>query len=170
MKQTVLADEQFDELPEKGYLKEIIWENDASSISELNWDIHVKKRGRTTGVSYGIIAGVQGIMKSSQGGPRRESWALPEALSTSLYEFSNKGDSGTLVWTDKGVAVGMIIASWTTAFEDSPVKAVILQNGYWDTKNIPFFRNGSLISQDCYHLWLIALSVWWRALRWYLIM
>jgi hypothetical protein len=132
---------QTDDLPEKGYLKEIVWKNDASSIGELQWDIRVKKRGRTTGVTYGIIAGVHGVMKSSRGGPRREFWALPEALSTSLYEFADKGDSGSLVWTDEGVAVGIIIAGWIAMFEHPPVQAVILPNRYWDTKNIPFFRH-----------------------------
>ena len=130
-----------DDLPEKGYLKEISWENDASRVDELQWDIHVKKRGRTTGVTYGIIAGVHGVMKSSKGGPRREFWALPEALSTSLYAFSDRGDSGSLVWTNDGVAVGIIIAGWTATFEHPPVQALILPHRYWDTKNIPFFRN-----------------------------
>ena len=130
-----------DESPEEGYLKEIVWENDASSIAELQWDIHVKKRGRSTGVTYGIIAGVHGVMKSSEGGPRREFWALPEALCRSLYAFSDKGDSGALVWTDKGAAVGIIIAGWTALFEQPPIMAVVLPNDYWGTKNIPFFRH-----------------------------
>ena len=131
----------YDERPEKGYLKEIVWKKEPLSVAELQWDIRVKKRGRSTGVTYGFIAGVHGVMKSSAGGPRREFWALPEALSSSLYAFSDKGDSGALVWTDKGAAVGIIIAGWTAAFENPPVMAVILPNGYWDTKNIPFFRH-----------------------------
>lgn len=129
------------ERPEKGYLEEIDWKKEPLSVAELQWDMHVKKRGRSTGVTYGIIAGVHGVMKSSADGPRREYWALPEAPSTSLYEFSNKGDSGALVWTDKGDAVGIIIAGWTALFERPPVMAVVLPNGYWDTKNIPFFRH-----------------------------
>ena len=121
-------------------MKEIVWKSEASSIAELQWDIRVKKRGRSTGVTYGIIAGVHGVMKSSEGGPRREFWALPEASSL-LYKFSDKGDSGALVWTDKGVAVGIVIAGWTAIAERPLVMAVILPNGYWDTKNIPFFRH-----------------------------
>lgn len=130
-----------DKLPIKDFLRDVVWENDATSIDELQWDIRVKKRGRSTAVTYGIIAGVHGIMKSSEGGPRREFWALPEAFSTSLYEFSSQGDSDALVWTDKGVAVGVIIAGWTATFENPPAMAVILPNGYWGTKNIPFFRH-----------------------------
>jgi hypothetical protein len=82
-----------------------------ASASYNGMHIRVKKRGRSTGVTYRIIAGMHGVMKSSEGGPRREFWALTEALSTSMYDFSNQGDSGALVWTDGGVAVGIIIAA-----------------------------------------------------------
>jgi hypothetical protein len=71
----------------------------------------------------------------------KEFWALPEALSTSLYHFGDHGDSGPLVWTKEGKAVGIIIAAWTAMFDKSSVRAVILPNGYWDIKNILFFRD-----------------------------
>ena len=88
-------------------------------------------------------------------------WALPEALSTSLYEFSNKGDSGALVWTDKGDAVGIVIAGWTALFERPPVMAVVLPNGYWDTKNIAFsdMKMDLSISRDCLCSQFLVLSV-----------
>lgn len=83
-----------DKLPEKGYLKEVIWENDASSITELQWDIRVKKRGRSTGVTYGIIAGVHRVMKSSEGGSRRE-FGLSRKLSPHrCINFLIKGIQG----------------------------------------------------------------------------
>lgn len=91
---------------------------------------------------YGIIAGVHGVLKA--GGAkitRKEFWALPEALSTSLYHFGDHGDSRSLVWTKEGEAVGIIIAGWTAMFDKSSVRAVILPNGYFDTKNILFFRD-----------------------------
>ena len=131
-----------DPLPPRGYLAESEWAKEAITVGSLKYDIQVKKRGCATGVTYGIIAGVHGVLKA--GGAktaRKEFWALPEALSTSLYHFGDRGDSGSLVWTKEGEAVGIIIAGWTATFDKSSVRAVILPNGYWDTKNIPFFRD-----------------------------
>jgi hypothetical protein len=91
---------------------------------------------------YGIIAGVHGVLKA--GGAkiaRKEFSARPETLSTSLYHFGDHGDSGSLVWTKEGETVSMDIAGWTAMFDKSSVRAVILPNGYWDTKNIHFFRD-----------------------------
>jgi hypothetical protein len=85
---------------------------------------------------------VHGVLKA--GGAktvRREFWALPEALDTSLYSFSTPGDSGSLVWTDRGEAVGMIFAGWTVMFENPPVIAAVLPTGYWDMKSVPFHRH-----------------------------
>jgi len=127
--------------PSDGYLAELDWENDAKTVGPLRYDIRVKKRGCTTGVTFGIIAGVYGVYKSQPQRARREFWALPEALSTTLYAFGDRGDSGALVWTVDGEAVGIVIAGWTVAFDKPKLQAAILPNGYWDTKNIPFFRD-----------------------------
>jgi len=135
------TDRIIDSRPSKGYLAEFAWENDAITVGPLRYDIRVKKRGCATGVTFGIIAGVYGVYKSQPQRARREFWALPEALSTSLYEFGNRGDSGALVWTVDGEAIGIIIAGWTVAFDKPSLHAAILPNRYWDTKNIPFFRD-----------------------------
>jgi hypothetical protein len=128
--------------PTTGYLAEREWENNPSSVGPLRWDIHVKKRGRTTDVTYGFIAGVHGVLKAVGAKTvRREFWALPDALSTSLYSFSEPGDSGSLVWTDRGEAVGMVFAGWTVMFENPPVIAAVLPTGYWDMKSVPFHRH-----------------------------
>jgi hypothetical protein len=133
--------DRIEDLLPRGYLGELDWENDPSTVGRLRYDIRVKKRGRATGATYGIIAGVYGVYKSRRELARREFWALPEALSTSLYEFAEHGDSGSLVWTNDGEAVGIVISGWTVAFDRPQLHAAILRNGYWDTKNIPFFRD-----------------------------
>jgi hypothetical protein len=134
------SDVFYDPLPTNGYLAEIQWSAEADSVGNLQYDVQVKKRGAVTGVTYGIVAGVHGVLKSAgESAVRKEFWVLPEALSSSLYEFADKGDSGALVWTKDGEAVGVVIAGWTTAFEG--VRAVILPNLFWDTKNIPFPRD-----------------------------
>lgn len=74
------------------------------------WDKYVKKRGRSSGVTYGIVAGVHSVMRHSDTGVRREFWVLPETKSTSSWEFSEHRDSGSLVWTTYGEALAMIIA------------------------------------------------------------
>lgn len=127
--------------PPRGYLAKLDWENDPTTVGRLRYDIRVKKRGCATGVTYGIIAGVYGVYKSRAEPARREFWALPEELSTGLYAFGDHGDSGSLVWTIDGEAVGIIISGWTIAFDKPKLHAAILPNRYWDTKNIPFFRD-----------------------------
>ena len=92
-------------------------------------------------MTFGIIAGVYGIYKSQPQRARREFWALTEALSTGVYAFGDRGDSGALVWTIDGEVVGIVISGWTVAFDKPGLQAAILPNGYWDTKNIPFFRD-----------------------------
>ena len=140
-----------DPLPPKGYLSELEWAKEPITVGPLRYDIQVKKRGAATGVTYGIIAGVHGVLKAGGAATsRKEFWALPEAPSTSLYGFGDHGDSGSVVWTKDGEAVGIVIAGWAAMFDKPPVRAAILPNGYWDTKNIPFFemRRGTSISRN----------------------
>jgi hypothetical protein len=128
-----------DPLPPRGYLAELNWAKEPITVGSLRYDIQVKKRGASTGVTYGVIAGVYGVLKAGgAAAARKEFWAL---LSTSLYQFGDRGDSGSLVWTKDGEAVGIIIAGWTVMFDKPAVRAAILPNRYWDTKNIPFFRD-----------------------------
>ena len=72
---------------------------------------------------------------------RREYWALPEQHSRSLYEFSTNGDSGSLLWTNKGKAVVIIIAGWFAKFDVPPVIAATLPDDYWGMKSVPFPRD-----------------------------
>jgi hypothetical protein len=134
----------YDPLPSQSYLSQIQWSAEADSVGTLQFDDQVKKRGAATGVTYGIVAGVHGVVKSAgEGAVRKEFWVLPEVLSATSYEFADKGDSGALVWTRDGEAVGVVIAGWTAAFEG--VRAVISPNGFWDTQNIPFPRDAGRV-------------------------
>jgi hypothetical protein len=64
-------------------------------------------------------------------------------FSPSTPKFIDKGDSGALVWTDEEIAVEIIIAGWTSAFENPPLKAVILPNQHRDTQNNRY-KDGSI--------------------------
>lgn len=136
----------YDPRPKSGYLKSLDWALDASHTGPLMWDKYVKKRGRSSGVTYGVIAGVHSVMRHSNTGVRREYWVLPEAKSKTLWEFGEHGDSGSLVWTTDGEAVGMVIAGWTSMFEKPPIHMIITPEYVWDVKNIPLYRqiDGSL--------------------------
>src|SRR5947207_7605493 len=87
----------------------------------LMYDKYAMKRGWSTGVTYGIIAGVYSVMRHLNTGIRREFWVLLEDKSMTLWQFSEKGDSGALVWTSDGKAVGMVIAGWTVTFDRPPL-------------------------------------------------
>src|SRR5277367_6037063 len=110
-------------------------------MGKLRYDIYVKKRGVSSNVTFGMIAGVHVVLKSGGKPARKEYWTLAEENSGSLYEFSAKGDSGSLVCTNKGDAVGIIIAGWHAIFDVPPVLAAVLPNEYWDMKGIPFPRD-----------------------------
>ena len=138
----------FDPLPEGDFLKSLDWASDATEIGTLMYDKYVMKRGRSTGVTYGIVAGVYSVMRHSDTGVRREYWVLPEEKSRSLWEFSKHGDSGALVWTSDGKAVGMVLAGWTVMFDKPPLHMIItpLPEEIWDVGRIPLYRqsDGSL--------------------------
>ena len=127
----------YDGLPTRQYPPELSWTEEATKIGSLQFGIPVKKRGRMSGVTYGNIAGIHAVLKSAgQAGNRREFWALPGLLSRSSYEFANRGDLGSLVWTANG-QVGVVIAGWASL--SYGVRAVV-PPGHWVGKNILFPR------------------------------
>ena len=96
------GDQFYDPLPPPGYLRSIDWATDATEIGTLMYDKYVMKRGRSTGVTYGIVAGVYSMMRHSNTDVRREFWVIPEDKSTTLWQFTEKGHSGALVRTSDG--------------------------------------------------------------------
>lgn len=110
-----------DPLSQDDYLRSIDWASidwapDVTEIGMLMYDKYIMKRGRSIGVTYGIV-GVYSVMRYSNIGVMREFWVLSEDKSTILWQFSKKGDSGVLVWTFDGKTVGIIIAKWTVMFD-----------------------------------------------------
>ena len=71
---------------------------------------NTSRRGRSSGATYGIVAGMLAVMRHSDTGLRREFWVLLEEKLSTLWQFSERGDSGAQVWTVDGQAVGMVIA------------------------------------------------------------
>jgi hypothetical protein len=49
--------------PSQGHLSTLDWENNPIGHKDLSWDMYVKKCGRSTGVTYGTIAGVHAVMR-----------------------------------------------------------------------------------------------------------
>jgi hypothetical protein len=124
----------------QGQLSTLDWENNPIGHQDLSRDLYVKKRGRSTGVTYGIIAGVHTVMCAGEDESiQREMWALPEALSTTMYSFGEAGDSGAVAIIPEGMAVGMVIEGWTVAFDG--LKGLIRPTGMWDMEGIPSYRN-----------------------------
>jgi len=141
----------YDPLPPRGYLAELEWGDEPITVGSLRYDIQVKKRGASTGVTYGIIARVYGVLKvRAAATARKEFWALPEVLSTGRYQFGDRGDSGSLVWTKNGEAVGIIIAGWNVMFDKYLYVLPSSQIDIGTLKISPFFetRRGTLISRN----------------------
>ena len=128
-----------DDVPTSGYLSSLTWANDPSTIAELQHDVYVKKRGRTTGVTHGLVAGIYGTFQRSRQ-IRQEFWVLPEPLISPLYAFSEHGDSGSCVWTTDGKAIGIVFGAWIVTFDRPALLAVVNPRGKWDVERIPSYR------------------------------
>ena len=127
-------------LPSRGVLSECDWTNSAlNGIGDLKADSIVWKRGRETGITYGMVAGTYALYKEA-GKLREEFWVLQDALATVLYAFGEPGDSGSLVTTINGDAVAIILGGWTTINQN--IKMVVKDRGQleWDLLQIPHLR------------------------------
>jgi hypothetical protein len=65
-------DSFYDPLPDRGFLMSLDWASDATHIGRLKMDKYVMKRGRSSGATYGIVAGVHSVMRHADTGTRRE--------------------------------------------------------------------------------------------------
>jgi hypothetical protein len=98
------------------------WPNNPTAIGKLCFDQFVEKCGQATGVTYGVVAGVAFCGSDGEGNLLREFYVLPEK-SCHSYHFSQRGDYGSFVVIDAGVAVGMVLGGYLACSEG--YKAVI---------------------------------------------
>ena len=98
------GDDFYGEGPSEGQLSHVQWE-ELQRIGQLELGMPVRKRGRTTGDTFGIVAaladvGVAGVV-------RQEFIVLPEGLHR-RERFGVPGDSGAGVISGDGRAVGIL--------------------------------------------------------------
>jgi hypothetical protein len=93
--------------PEDGVLSHDNW-NDLSSWGELSYDLHVRKTGRTSGTTYGFVAGVHaGWQGNGIDKPCDEFYVLEQQVQIE-HLFAKKGDSGAVVIDRDGRLVGFV--------------------------------------------------------------
>ena len=97
--------------PQDGQLGKVNW-SPVERWGRLNYDLLVRKEGRTTGETYGFVAGVLSSWK-----PKRfkttcsEFFVVEERnLNDRDMSFARKGDSGSMVIDNEGTIVGMVMA------------------------------------------------------------
>jgi hypothetical protein len=126
--------------PHRGVLSQCDWTKAAlKGVGELKVDSVVWKQGRETGITYGMVAGTHALYCQA-GKLREEFWVLQDAWATVLYAFAEHGDSGSLVTTINGDAVGIILGGWTSINQN--IEMVVKNSGHleWDLLQIPHLR------------------------------
>jgi len=91
---------------DEGVLRAVFWEP-AKAIGHLKWDSLIRKSGRTSGLTFGFVAGVYLDWKY-QGKKTEEYFILQEKPKNN--EFARKGDSGASIITNEGDIVGIVYA------------------------------------------------------------
>ena len=73
-----------------------------------------------------------------------EFWVLQDAWATLLFAFAERGDSGSVVTTIDGDAVGIVLGGWTSINQN--ISMVVKKSGHleWDLPQIPHLRE-----EDC---------------------
>jgi hypothetical protein len=71
---------------------------------------------------------------------REEIWVLQDAWATVSYAFAEPSDSGSVVTTINGDAVGIVLGGWTCINQN--ISMVVKKNGHleWDLLRIPHLR------------------------------
>lgn len=99
--------------PDEGYLSEVDWQP-MRKWGQVKLDDPVRKTGRTTGVTYGVVAGIYANWKSAQfpGETMKEYHVLRDEKldeqSDISHIFAWKGDSGASVVDYQGRIVGFV--------------------------------------------------------------
>ena len=96
--------------PDHVVLSTVDWHR-MNGLAPIQWDMYVRKAGRTTGMTFGFIAGVYGnwVPDTFPDKTCEEFYALEEKTSTE-NQFAAPGDSGAAVINDDGKIVGFVFA------------------------------------------------------------
>ena len=96
--------------PDHGVLSTVDWQR-MNGFAEINWDMYVRKAGRTTGMTFGFVAGVHGdwVPPTFPEKTCREFYALEEKIGVD-NQFASPGDSGAAVINDDGKIVSFVFA------------------------------------------------------------
>ena len=134
------------------HLGSLEWKS-VAGWTELDFDQYVRKTGRTTGLTFGFVAGVHAgfINPSVSSRPCSEYYVLQEFRADNNY-FAKRGDSGSAVITNEGMVVGFV----HSAIEISDV-AIVCHPGE-PGKEVPDLRKiaerrGSDGEVDLHRLW-----------------
>ena len=109
-------------------LSSLTWDDNPTTITELQYDVYIKKRGRTSGITHGLVASIYGTFQGSRQ-IRQKFWVFPEALFSTLYAFGEHGDLGSCAWTTDGKAIGILFGGWIVTFDRLVPLAVINPRG-----------------------------------------
>ena len=99
-------------------LKDIVAYGAVTGTAAANLDMAVRERGRTTGLTYGVIDGIAGTYKIDYGNGIGERTLVDQisiaADKDKSAHFSEPGDSGAAVVDDHGNVVGLLFGGTTT--------------------------------------------------------
>jgi Peptidase family S64 len=82
----------------------------ATQVGDITWDQYVRKTGATSGLTFGVIAGVTAAVQYNDMAQPAEEYYVIQEDRVGRLDFSAKGDSGSAVVTHDGNVVGMLFA------------------------------------------------------------
>ncbi len=135
--------------PQGGFLGTLDW-NSCLRIGELAYDLYVRKNGAQSGMTFGVVAGCPAGVKmfDKPFEDALEEYVIVKEEKWDVCQFAERGDSGSLVITHDGKAVGTIVG----AYKITSVILVVDEQGVIDLNYLREFRreDGSVHIEDCY--------------------
>lgn len=95
--------------PDDGQLSKVNW-NPVDKWGKLAYDMKVRKSGKSSGETYGFVAGVHSAWKPRQFKITCSEYFVLEEKRIEYQQFSRKGDSGAATIDNHGNIVGMVMA------------------------------------------------------------
>jgi hypothetical protein len=98
--------------PRGGYLGSLQWAA-AGRIEEMSFDKAVRKSGRTTGLTYGYVAGLHAnFLHPDIGSEGTDEFYVIHEETVFNQRFADQGDSGSAVIDNEGNAIGVLFGGW----------------------------------------------------------